>query len=74
MRIQTVIDALLQEDPNAEIMVQWFTKEDVEAFRGEALSLNEWSMATQIFDKWSSDNDYLDIISCLEEARQRLTA
>lgn len=74
MKVKDAIQLLQAEDLEADVMIQWYTKEDIEAFRGESLSPNEWSMATQLFDKWSSDNDYADVITCLEEARIRLTA
>lgn len=72
MRVQTVIEALQQEDPNSEIMVQWFTKEDVESNNETKYTDEHWNLAVALFDKWETGQDDLGIADCLDEAAARM--
>ena len=74
MRIQTVIEALQQEDPNAEIMVQWFTKEDAESNTNATYTEDHWNLAVRLFEKWDVGMDDFNVVPCLAEARERLAA
>ena len=74
MKIQTVIEALQQEDPNAEIMVQWFTKEDVESNTNAVYTEDHWNLAVRLFEKWDVGMDDFNVLPCLAEARERLAA
>lgn len=74
MQIKTVIAALQQEDPNAEIMIQWFTKEDVEANTNATYTEDHWNLAVRLFEKWDVGMDDFNVLPCLAEARERLAA
>lgn len=74
MKVSTVLAALQQEDPNSEIMVQWFTKEDVESNTGEEYTTEHWDLAVKLFEKWDINMDVFDIITSLNEAGERLAS
>ena len=74
MQIKTVIAALQQEDPNAEIMIQWFTKEDVESNTNAQYTEDHWNLAVRLFEKWDVGMDDFNVLPCLAEARERLAA
>lgn len=74
MKVSTVIAALQQEDPNAEIMIQWFTKEDVESNTGNAYTEEHWDLAVALFDKWDTGMDVLEVLTSLNEAGERLAS
>jgi len=72
MKVSTVLAALQQEDPNSEIMIQWFTKEDVESNTGEEYTEEHWDLAVNLFEKWDVNMDVFDIMTSLNEAQERL--
>lgn len=74
MRVQTIIDTLLQEDPNSEVMIQWYTKDDVESNTNATYTDEHWNLAVRLFDKWEVGMDDLNVPNCLAEARERLAA
>ena len=74
MKVSTVLAALQQEDPNSEIMIQWFTKEDVESNTGEEYTNEHWDAAVSLFDGWDTGMDVFEIITSLNEAGERLAS
>ena len=74
MKVSAVIEALQQEDPNSEIMIQWFTKEDVESNTGNEYTLEQWDLAVSLFDKWDTGMDVFEVLTSLNEAEERLAA
>lgn len=74
MKVSTVLAALQEEDPNSEIMIQWFTKEDVELNTGNEYSNEHWDLAVALFEKWDINMGVLDIMTSLDEAQERLAA
>jgi hypothetical protein len=74
MRVQTVIDALKDEDPNSEIMIQWFTKEDVESNTRAEYTEEQWNLAVRLFEKWDVSMDDFGVPTALAEAHERLAA
>jgi len=74
MKVSTVLAALQEEDPNSEIMIQWFTKEDVELNTGNEYSNEHWDLAVKLFEKWDINMDVFDIMTSLNEAQERLAA
>ncbi len=70
MRVSRAIELLSEEDPNSDIMIQWFTKEHV----NEELSEDVWSLAVDLFDKWDTGQDDFGIPDCIEEAKKRAAA
>jgi hypothetical protein len=74
MKVSTVLAALQQEDPNSEIMVQWFTKEDVESNTGEEYTNEHWDVAVSMFDSWDTGMDVFEIVTSLNEAGERLAS
>lgn len=72
MKVQLVLDALKDEDPNSEVMIQWFTKEYVEASTNEQYTTEHWEMAVRLFDKWDMGMDEFEVLPCLQEAKDRL--
>lgn len=74
MKVQSVLDALKDEDPDSEIMIQWFTKEDVEENTGEEYTPEHWDLAVALFDKWDVSMDIFEVLSNLEEADERLSS
>lgn len=74
MKVSTVIAALQQEDPDSEIMIQWFTKSHVEFNTSEEYTNEHWEMAVALFDKWDIGMDEFDVRGCLSDAQERLGA
>lgn len=74
MRVSTVLAALQQEDPDSEIMIQWFTKDDVESNTGNEYTNEHWDLAVSLFDKWDVGMDVFEIMTSLNEAQERLAA
>lgn len=72
MKVSTVLAALQQEDPNSEIMIQWYTKSDIESLTSTEYAEVQWNLAVRLFDKWDTGMDDLGITDCLAEARERL--
>lgn len=72
MKVSTVLAALQQEDPNSEIMIQWYTKSDVESNTRAEYTEVHWNLAVALFDKWDIGMDNLEVVPCLAEARERL--
>ena len=74
MRVSKAIEYLSEEDPNSEIMIQWFTKEHVD----EDMSDDVWSLAVDLFDKLQvysescvSQDDF-GIPDCVQDAQTQL--
>lgn len=74
MKVSTVLEALQQEDPNSEIIIQWFTKEDVQSSTGNEYTNEHWDLAVSLFDKWDTGLDVWEIVTSLNEAQERLAA
>jgi hypothetical protein len=74
MRVSDVIKALQDEDPNSEVMIQWFTKEHVESNTSATYADEHWNLAVRLFDKWDVGMDDFSVPTCLSEARERLAA
>lgn len=74
MKVSTVIAALQQEDPDSEIMIQWFTKDHVEFNTNEQYTNEHWEMAVALFDKWDIGMDEFDVRGCLSDAQERLAS
>ncbi|NCZ57861.1 MAG: hypothetical protein EBY75_06080 [Actinobacteria bacterium] len=72
MKVSTVLAALQQEDPNSEIMIQWYTKSDVEAHTRAEYTEAHWNLSVALFDKWDTGMDDYNVIHCVAEARERL--
>lgn len=72
MKVQSVLDALKDEDPNSEVMIQWFTKAHVEANTNEQYTTEHWEMAVRLFDKWGMGMDEFEVLPCLRDAKERL--
>lgn len=72
MQAKTIIAALQELDPEAEVMAQWFTKEDVEGNNKKTYSDEHWDLAVRLFDKWETGQDDLGVNSCIDEAEARL--
>jgi hypothetical protein len=68
MIVSRAIELLSEEDPNSEIMIQWFTKEHVD----ESISDDVWVLAVDLFDKWDTGQDDFGIPDCIQEAKTRL--
>jgi hypothetical protein len=74
MRVADIIQALQDEDPNSEVMIQWFTKEHVEGNTSTSYTDEHWNLAVRLFDKWDIGMDDFQVLPCLAEARERLAA
>ncbi len=68
MRVSKAIEYLSEEDPNSEIMIQWFTKEHVD----EDMSDDVWSLAVDLFDKLDIGQDDFGIPDCIQDAQTQL--
>ena len=81
MKVSKAIEYLLEEDPNSEIMIQWFTKEHVDEELPRSMpdmSDDVWSLAVDLFDKLQvysescvSQDDF-GILDCVLDAQAQL--
>lgn len=74
MKVSSVLAALQEEDPNSEIMIQWFTKEHVESNTGQEYTNEHWDLAVSFFDNWDVDMDVFDVITSLKQAEEALVS
>lgn len=76
MQAQTIIAALQELPPDTEVMVQWYTKEDVQDHFHTTYTDEHWNTAVRLFDKWDSAGvvDDLGIGQVMDEAEARVSA
>jgi hypothetical protein len=72
MKIQDAINLLSQLDPQEEVMIEWYSKEDLEIHLQEKLSSEEWNLAVGLFQKAAGGESNFETIYFLQEARERL--
>lgn len=70
MKVSRAIELLSEEDPNSDIMIQWFTKEHVD----EDMPNDVWSIAVDLFEDWDTGQDDFGIPDCVQEAKKRVAA
>ena len=74
MKVSSILEVLKNEDPNSEIMIQLYTKQDVESLTGTQYAEVHWNLAVRLFDKWDTGIDELGVTDCLIEAKERLVS
>ena len=73
MQVSYLIKHLQEEyQPDQEIMIQWFTKEDVEANNGKTIDEDLWNLAVRLFEKYEITQDEFGVDTCLLEAKERM--
>lgn len=70
MKVSTAIELLSEEDPDSDIMIQWFTKEHVD----EDMPTDVWTIAVDLFEEWDIGQDEFGITGCVSEAKLRAIA
>ena len=74
MKVSSILEVLKNEDPNSEIMIQLYTKQDVESLTNTQYAEVHWNLAVRLFDKWDTGIDELGVTDCLIEAKERLVS
>jgi hypothetical protein len=68
MKVSKAIEYLSEEDPDSEIMIQWFTKEHVEGNLNKEISPIHWDKAVGVFDEGDVSMDDFQVVWCLNDA------
>ena len=74
MRVEDAIKALQDCNPEEEIMIEWFTRKDVEDHLMEPVREEKWDLAVGLLQKTSGDQDNFEIQHFLKMAEERLEA
>ena len=74
MRAQDAVKYLSELNPDEEVMIEWFGKEDVESHMQYSIPDEQWNLAVRLFEKSSGDQDNFEIQYFLGEAKERLAA
>jgi len=72
MKIKNIIEALQSEDPEAHIIIQWYTREHTEANLNESIPIEVWNEAVRLTDKWGVDFDET-VVEAINVARDRIS-
>jgi hypothetical protein len=65
MKVSRAIALLLEEDQDSDVMIQWFTKEHVEANLDKEITTPHWEMAVNVFDNGEVSMDTFEVHHCL---------
>ena len=74
MKVKHALSHLSKLDPEEEVMMEWFEKQDIESHFDAKISNEEWSLAVHLFEKTSGDQSNFEIEYFLSEAKERLAA
>lgn len=74
MRAQDAVKYLSELNPDEEVMIEWFGKEDVESHLQHNIPEEQWNLAVRLFEKSSGDQDNFEIQQFLGMAKERLEA
>lgn len=73
MRVADAIKLLKEEDQNAEILIEWFTKEDIESRNETKIDLSVWNLAARLYNKYGVTEESLhEINSLVALAKERI--
>ena len=72
MKVSRAIALLSEENPDLEIMVQWFTKEHIEANMQIEITDSHWELAVSSFDEGEVSMDDFQVQWCLDDAAEKL--
>jgi hypothetical protein len=72
MKVSRAIALLSEENPDSEVMVQWFTKEHVEANMQIEITDSHWEGAVSSFDEGDVSMDDFQVQWCLDDAAEKL--
>lgn len=73
MRVADAIKLLKEEDQNAEILIEWFTKEDIESHNETKIDLSVWNLAARLYNKYGVTEESLhEINSLVALAKERI--
>jgi hypothetical protein len=72
MKVSQAIALLSEEDPDAQIMIQWFTKEHVEGNLNVQLTDFHWEAGVSSFDESSVSMDAFEVEWCLDDAENNM--
>jgi len=70
MNVSRAIQLLSDEDPDSDLMIQWFTKEDVEGNLNKEIPDAHWEMAVNVFDNGEVSMDQFEVVHCLNMASE----
>lgn len=68
MKVSRAIEYLSEEDPDSEIMIQWFTKEHVEGNLDKEIAPTHWEKAVGVFDESEVSMDDFQVVFCLNDS------
>jgi hypothetical protein len=71
MKIKTLIERLQEEDPESEIIVQWYLKRYAEANLDESISVEVWKEAVMLAEHWGIDFEE-HVAEAVREAQRRI--
>ena len=72
MKVSRAIALLSEVNPDLEVMIQWFTKEHVEANMQIEITDSHWEAAVSSFDEGDVSMDDFQVEWCLNDAAERL--
>ena len=70
MNVSRAIQLLSDEDPDSDLMIQWFTKEDVEGNLNKEIPDAHWEMAVNVFDNGEVSMEEFEVVHCLNRASE----
>ena len=70
MKVSRAIQLLSDEDPDSDLMIQWFTKEDVEGNLNKEIPDAHWEMAVNVFDNGEVSMEEFEVVHCLNRASE----
>ncbi len=75
MKVSDAIEILQQEDQDSEIMIEWFTKQDVESHIERQIDTAEWDLASHLYNKYGITEEVIyDIVALINVAKERIEA
>jgi len=70
MKVSRVIELLSEENPDSDLMIQWFAKEHVEGNLNMQIPDIHWEMAVNVFDNGEVSMDDFEVVHCLNRASE----
>jgi len=70
MKVSRAIQLLSDEDPDSDLMIQWFTKEHVEGNLNKEIPDTHWEMAVNVFDNGEVSMEEFEVVHCLNRASE----
>lgn len=70
MKVSRAIQLLSDEDPDSDLMIQWFTKEHVEGNLNKEIPDAHWEMAVNVFDNGEVSMEEFEVVHCLNRASE----